>query len=318
MTNSVVPIANPPTASATVAQANRRADSGAVVAGGLRSVAVVVTPGPRSRPARLFPEAGVSPGTTSARDPQKRYDDTVLLLDEISVHGLHSDGGRRAIRRINQMHGSYAIADDDMRYVLARFVVVPKRWMDDYGWRRFTDVEVEASIRYYRELGRLMGIKRLPETYDGFERLLDDYEATHFRYDEAGRRVADMTLALLRSLPPGRGRPGGRVLPRPDGRAAAHRVRLPCAAGPGGARGTGRTPATGPARAPAPGPAYSRPRPRPAADPFLSRRLRRRRVGHVPARLPGAAPSPPTRYDATYRRFPPPWNDRYVASYPGV
>ncbi|HET6654599.1 MAG TPA: oxygenase MpaB family protein [Nocardioides sp.] len=175
----------------------------------------------------------MSPGTTSARDPQKRYDDTALLLDEISVHGLHSDGGRRAIRRINQMHGSYAIADDDMRYVLARFVVVPKRWMDDYGWRRFTDVEVEASIRYYRELGRPMGIKRLPQTYDGFERLLDDYEATHFRYDEAGRRVADMTLALLRSLPPGRGRPGGRVLPRPDGRAAAHRVRLPCAAGPG-------------------------------------------------------------------------------------
>ena len=45
-----------------------------------------------------------------ARDTQKRYDDTGLLLDEPSRHGLHSDRGRRAIRRINQMHGAYDIA----------------------------------------------------------------------------------------------------------------------------------------------------------------------------------------------------------------
>ena len=142
-----------------------------------------------------------------ARDPQKRYDDTVLLLDEVSRHGLHADGGRRAIRRINQMHGAYDISDDDMRYVLATFVVVPKRWMDDYGWRPFTEAEVRASVRYYQELGRLMGIRAVPADYDGFERLLDDYEAAHFAHDEAGRRVADATMALMRTFyPRGTGR----------------------------------------------------------------------------------------------------------------
>ena len=40
---------------------------------------------------------------------------------------------------------------------------------DRYGFHDFT--------RYYRELGRLMGIKEIPETYAAFERLLDDYEA---------------------------------------------------------------------------------------------------------------------------------------------
>ncbi len=136
------------------------------------------------------------------RDTQKRYDDTALLLDAVSIDGLHSDRGRRAIRRINQMHGAYDISDDDMRYVLSTFVVVPKRWMDDYGWRPFTPAEVTASTRYYVELGRLMGIKAVPETYDEFARLLDDYEAEHFGYHPGGRRVADSTLALMRTFYP--------------------------------------------------------------------------------------------------------------------
>lgn len=137
-----------------------------------------------------------------AQRPQKRYDDTVLLLDEISLRGLHSEGGRRAVRRINQMHGCYDISNEDMRYVLATFVVVPRRWMDDYGWRPFTGTEVEASTRYYQELGRLMGIRDVPETYDAFARLMDDYEAAHFGFDAGGRRVADATLALMKTFYP--------------------------------------------------------------------------------------------------------------------
>ena len=146
---------------------------------------------------RLLDETG-----EFARRPQKRYDDTSLLLDEVATHGLDSDGGRRAVRRINQMHGAYDISNDDMRYVLATFVVVPKRWMDDYGWRPFTPGEVAASTRYYRELGRRMGIKDVPETFDGFARLLDDYEAAHFAFDEGGRRVADATLSLMTTFYP--------------------------------------------------------------------------------------------------------------------
>jgi hypothetical protein len=135
-------------------------------------------------------------------DTQRRYDDTALLLDEPSLHGLDSDRGRRAIRRINQMHGAYDISNDDMRYVLSTFVVVPKRWLDDYGWRPLSPVEVRASVRYYIELGRLMGIKDVPDTYDGFDNLLTSYEAEHFAYDEGARRVADATMHLLGTFYP--------------------------------------------------------------------------------------------------------------------
>ncbi len=137
-----------------------------------------------------------------ARDTQRRYDDTALLLDELSLHGLHSKRGLTAVRRINQMHGAYDISNDDMRYVLSTFVVVPKRWMDDFGWRPFSTAEVTASVRYYVGLGRLMGIQDLPATYDEFAALLDGYEAEHFAYDPAGRRVADATLRLMLSFYP--------------------------------------------------------------------------------------------------------------------
>jgi hypothetical protein len=133
---------------------------------------------------------------------QKRYDDTVLLLDAVLQHGFADGEGRRAIRRVNQMHGAYGISNDDLRYVLSTFVVVPKRWLDEFGWRPLTVKEGEASTRYYLDLGRHMGIKDLPVTYDGFAQLMDAYEAEHFAYDEGARRVADATLDLLTTFPP--------------------------------------------------------------------------------------------------------------------
>ena len=90
---------------------------------------------------------------------QKRYDDTALILDTILEHGLSSPPGRTALRRMNEMHGAYDISNDDKLYVLSTFVVMPIRWLDKYGWRRLTAAERAASVNYYRELGRHMGIR---------------------------------------------------------------------------------------------------------------------------------------------------------------
>ncbi|MGA5037410.1 oxygenase MpaB family protein [Streptomyces capoamus] len=133
---------------------------------------------------------------------QKRYDDTVLLLDTIVEHGFAAQEGRTAIRRINQMHRSYDISDDDMRYVLSTFVVMPRRWIDAYGWRRLSRHEIVAGTEYYRTLGRHMGIPDIPRTYEEFETLLDTYEQAHFGWDEEARRVSDATLGLMASWYP--------------------------------------------------------------------------------------------------------------------
>jgi hypothetical protein len=146
-----------------------------------------------------------------ARAPQRRFDDTVLILEAILEHGMDSAIGRAALRRMNQMHGRFPIRNDDLRYVLAAFVVTPARWLDDYGWRRLTFAEREACAVYYRELGRRMGIKDIPADFTDFTRALDRYEAEHFHRDADTRVVADHTLALLATLPPYQYLPGWMV-----------------------------------------------------------------------------------------------------------
>ena len=183
---------------------------------------------------------------------QKRYDDTVLILDAVLEHGFDHPTGRAAIRRMNQMHGSYPISNDDLRYVLAAFVVVPVRWLRDYGWRQLTDVELRASVAYYQRLGTLMGIHDIPADLAGFERLLDDYEAAHFHRNDSSRRIADVTLDLMATFPAQRTAAelvGPPRCPGADGSAAdrrsglpatessAGRGRAPCPAGACGIRG---------------------------------------------------------------------------------
>jgi hypothetical protein len=133
---------------------------------------------------------------------QKRYDDTSLLLDAVVEHGFDSEEGRTAVRRINEMHRSYDISNDDMRYVLCTFVVMPKRWIDAYGWRRMSRHEIVASAVHYGTLGRRMGIKDIPKTYEEFEACFDAYEEAHFAWDEGARRVSDATLVLMASWYP--------------------------------------------------------------------------------------------------------------------
>ena len=147
-------------------------------------------------------------------DTQKRYDDTGLLLERPLVCGFDSADGRAAIRRINQMHRAYDITNDDMLYVLATFVVVPKRWIDDYGWRRMTYDEVTATVHYYRKLARHMNIADVPERYEDYADLMDSYEAAHFAFDDGGRRVADLTMDLMAGFYPAPLRPAVRVFSR--------------------------------------------------------------------------------------------------------
>ncbi|MGV9826340.1 oxygenase MpaB family protein [Gordonia sp. NPDC003429] len=134
---------------------------------------------------------------------QKRYDDTALLLSEPVEHGFDAGTrGRAAVRRINQMHAMYDIPNDDMLYVLATFVVCPVRWVAQHEWRPLTDQETAGITNFYRMLGKHMGVRDIPESYDDFERLLTDFEREHFAYSAGGRAVADATLGLLTTFMP--------------------------------------------------------------------------------------------------------------------
>jgi hypothetical protein len=128
---------------------------------------------------------------------QKRYDDTDLILSEILEDGYDGERGRAALRRMNQMHGRYAISNEDMLYVLSTFVFEPARWIERFGWRRLTGREKLAAFYYWREVGRRMNIKDIPPTYEEFERYNVGYERDNFRYSDTNRRVGEATRDMF-------------------------------------------------------------------------------------------------------------------------
>jgi len=113
---------------------------------------------------------------------QKRYDDTDLIVSEIVEHGFDSERGARAIARMNAIHARFAIANDDLLYVLSTFVFEPIRWNARWGWRPMTPHEREGWFWFWRGVGERMGIRDLPSDLASFERFSASYERERFRH----------------------------------------------------------------------------------------------------------------------------------------
>ncbi|MFF5083293.1 oxygenase MpaB family protein [Actinoplanes sp. NPDC000266] len=143
--------------------------------------------------------------------PQRRYDDTALLMAEMAAHGYDSPRGKEALRVVNRAHGRYAITNDDMLYVLSTFVYDPIDWLDRYGWRPLHDHERLAAYFYYREVGRRMGIRDIPPAFDEFKSFKRSYEDEHFRYTGTNREIGEYTVNLFAAWFPPFLRPAARL-----------------------------------------------------------------------------------------------------------
>jgi hypothetical protein len=135
-------------------------------------------------------------------DGIKRYDDTLVFQEEAVAEGVDSARSHAAVDRLNRIHGHYAIPNHEFQYVLATTLVGPVRWIERYGWRRLDPVELVALTRFTTRYGELMNITGLPDTYDGYLRLLDDYEREHFAHDPANTRVTEATIRIGRQTAP--------------------------------------------------------------------------------------------------------------------
>ncbi len=135
--------------------------------------------------------------------PQKRYDDTSIIVVEISKWGYDHSRGKQAIERMNAIHSRFKIANEDFLYVLSTFIYEPIRWNARFGWRQMCENEKLASFYFWREVGIRMHIQDIPETYAEFERHNIDYEEKNFRFSETNRRVGEATQNLFLSWFPG-------------------------------------------------------------------------------------------------------------------
>lgn len=128
---------------------------------------------------------------------QKRYDDTDIIVSEMLEWGYDSERGGQALERMNRIHGRFRIANGDFLYVLSTFVFEPIRWNRKYGWREMCDEERLALFHFWREVGRRMKIRDIPESYAEFERFNRDYERRRFCYAVTNRRVGSATVELF-------------------------------------------------------------------------------------------------------------------------
>jgi hypothetical protein len=129
--------------------------------------------------------------------PQKRYDDTDIIVSTLLEHGYESKRGRDALRTMNGMHLRFEIDNGDYLYVLSTFVFEPIRWNSRFGWRGMIEAERLALYSFWSEVGRRMGIREIPASYDAFERYNFDYEREHFRLAGSNTTIGQATLDLF-------------------------------------------------------------------------------------------------------------------------
>jgi hypothetical protein len=130
---------------------------------------------------------------------QQRYDDTAIIVAEMCEWGYESGRGREALDRMNFIHGHFKISNEDYLYVLSTFIFEPIRWIDRFGWRKPCEQEKLAAYYFWREIGKRMGIKEIPPTYEDFERYNLDYERDKFHYADTNQRVGSATRDLFAS-----------------------------------------------------------------------------------------------------------------------
>jgi hypothetical protein len=139
--------------------------------------------------------------------PQKRYDDTGLIISNILKWGHDTPRGQAALERMNLIHAHFSISNADYLYVLSTFIYEPIRWIDRFGWRQLSVVEQQGLFYFWYSVGQQMGIQEIPLTYEAFEQYNRNYEQQYFCYSQANQRVGEATLNLFLSWFPSLLRP---------------------------------------------------------------------------------------------------------------
>jgi hypothetical protein len=139
--------------------------------------------------------------------PQKRYDDTAIMMTELVKHGHSSERGRQMIDRMNHIHSRFRIRQEDYIFVLTSFMFEPIRWNARFGWRPFSHIEKYAGYCFWREVGKRMQLTEIPDSYEACQRFNEDYEVQQLRRTHASVALAAILFRLLESWMPAPARP---------------------------------------------------------------------------------------------------------------
>ncbi|KAF9438797.1 hypothetical protein BGZ76_004634 [Entomortierella beljakovae] len=105
-----------------------------------------------------------------------------------------------AIDRINFLHSHYKISQDDYLYNLAMFALESTKWIGEYDFRPLTELERNAMLAVWTDLGHKMGIENIPETVQEFEQWIEEYELRAMKYAPINETMIEQSIAISQSL----------------------------------------------------------------------------------------------------------------------
>ncbi|RVD83387.1 uncharacterized protein DFL_007774 [Arthrobotrys flagrans] len=129
----------------------------------------------------------------------RRYVDTSVLIIELMSSPLGSPRAKIAIERINYLHNRYkgSISNNDLLYTLALFMCQPPLFINKYEWRKMHPVELMGIHRFWSQVGIMMGITGIPDSFEGTYEWANEYERRYMQPAETNRNVAGATVDIL-------------------------------------------------------------------------------------------------------------------------
>lgn len=120
----------------------------------------------------------------------QRNADTLLFFGQLLDHGPTSAVGRMWIDRLNDIHSHFPLRNDDSLYTLATLALDPHRLTSTLGRSPFSDAELEAQWRFWRDVAVLQHVDHIPSSRDELASWRDDYERREFAATHDGRQIA--------------------------------------------------------------------------------------------------------------------------------
>ncbi|KAF9129307.1 hypothetical protein BGW39_004263 [Mortierella sp. 14UC] len=159
----------------------------------------------------------------------KRVDDTGLILCEMTEANkrqwyrrmteanpdseediMDAKRERVALEKLNFIHGHYPIRREDYLYTLALFILEPLSWFGRFEWRKVTELEKNALLGVWTNIGKNMNIENIPTTVDELAQWAENYERENMVYAHSNVAIASATTSHLLSRAPKALHPLGR------------------------------------------------------------------------------------------------------------
>lgn len=143
--------------------------------------------------------SGLLAGTGQlSRETASRVRRTDEIIMRLLVGGYGSLEGIGSLERINAAHARFGITNEQYLFVLSTFLLQPLGFIERFGWRRLFPAEREAWFAFWREVGKAMSIRDIPETLTGFEAWAREFEERSVRPAASNEEVARPVVGFMK------------------------------------------------------------------------------------------------------------------------